>query len=72
MKYWNKQKRYRSTWTVVKIYKITYSPTWDAMKLWCQLNESKSRFYSAPYAPFIWYFENANDALVFKLTHGYK
>lgn len=70
MKYWNKQKNARQHWTKITIQKGNHS--WYALKLWCQLNESKSRFYSGPYLPYLWYFENANDALVFKLTHGYK
>lgn len=65
MKYWNKTKKYRELhWTTVAI-----APgSWDEMKLWCQRHPSKYRFYSGSHERYAWYFEDPEDALVFKLV----
>lgn len=77
MKFYNKKKEYRNTWTKVE------GPAYflrDAAKVWCQRYESNGRFYFGKPAysidveiPFIqiswlWYFENKEDAVIFKLV----
>jgi hypothetical protein len=81
MKYWNKGKRYKTSWHKVRgpaELKV------DNIKRWCQLNGSKDRFsYDGPTVspsifpsypsmirihPGIWYFENSEDAVAFKLV----
>jgi len=65
MKYWNKAKQRRQNWTIITVR------VWHAdAKLWCQRHPSKSKFYANPYSN-IWYFENAQDAVVFKLAWGH-
>ena len=75
MKYYNKKKEYRNTWTIVdgpRAHKAA------EVKRWCQLNGSTDRFYftlnnympfdhgeSRPHWP--WHFENPQDATAFKL-----
>lgn len=79
MKYYNKNKEYRKTWTIID------GPPYylrNKAKMWCQQNPSKGRFYfgipdfeynmgskelfSISFWP--WYFENSEDALAFKLV----
>jgi len=80
MKYWNKSKKCKKSWFRVEGPSQFFS---DNMKLWCQLNGSKKRFFfegptvspsifpSFPNLirvnPQIWYFENSEDAVAFKL-----
>ncbi len=70
MKYWNKRKDCRKQWTLVKM-PFPLSKTFLNLKIWCQRYESKGRFYAGPYTQ-DWYFEFPEDAIVFKLIHGYK
>lgn len=67
MKYWNKSKKYRDTWHTVKIDYDHRTTDWEYMKYWCQYNSSTFRFYSGNYTRNVWYFENSEDALIFKL-----
>lgn len=67
MKYWNKSRKYRDTWTMV-VMDNHHITNWEHLKHWCQNNSSKFRFYSGAYMRNIWYFENPEDALVFKLV----
>ena len=69
MKYWNKQKEKRQHWTLVE---VSRGGRWWELKLWCQRHESKGKFYAGPFRSHEWYFASPEDALVFKLTHGYK
>lgn len=67
MKYCNKNKKYRLTWTTTKppaIYKIA------SAKRWCQLNASPNKFYFH-YTNTKWWFENAEDAVAFSLIWSY-
>jgi hypothetical protein len=82
LKYWNKSKKYRDTWTAVE------GPAYfnrAEVKRWCQLNGSSDRFYFGPYYfkkkvpgfpimkdPWLWYFENSEDALAFSLIWSRK
>lgn len=74
MKYWNKSKKYRESWIVVA------GPQYftDHAKQWCQQQSSKGRFYYSSstqcntkvgiiYYNWKWYFENSEDAPIFKL-----
>lgn len=73
MKYWNKTKKYRETqWTLVIVDYQKSSKSWMQMKVECQRDGSKNRFYTGNYTKNNWYFENEEDALVFKLKYGYK
>jgi hypothetical protein len=73
MKYWNKTKKYREqSWVVVEIDYESAGVPWETLKLLCQRDSSTSRFYSGCYSRRLWYFENPEDALVFKLKYGYK
>ena len=79
MKYWNKSKKYRESWTVIS--DIDPYTEMEA-KRWCQLHESNGRFFFTEKLtyriaddlktvianPRRWYFENAQDATVFKLV----
>lgn len=61
MKYWNKSKNKRDHWTVTIVHTRHVTA-----KRWCQNHPSKAKFYAGPYSN-TWYFEDANDALTFKL-----
>lgn len=76
MKYWNKSKKYRETWT-----KVDGPSHWksEEAKRWCQLNGSSNRFFFRLDFPLAimsisrdfywpWYFENAQDATAFRLV----
>ncbi len=73
MKFYNKKKATRMNWTM-----ITMPDSYDAAnaKIWCQRHLSAGRFYfkhvrvNSKYTYFwtsTWWFESAEDALVFKL-----
>ncbi len=80
MKYYNKKKEYRNTWTIVDgppVYRAA------EVKRWCQLNGSKDRFYFMLNTPLSfnhgerrprwpWYFENPQDAVAFKLVWSHR
>jgi hypothetical protein len=76
MKFYNKNPKLRNTWT--KISPCDFDVI--HLKKWCQNIGSDSRFYFKysyqKFPPFnkpmpshtVWYFENPEDALLFKLT----
>jgi hypothetical protein len=71
MKYWNKTRKYRElSWVSVRIEYDHHNSWWEEMKIWCQRHPSKYRFYSGTYTRSNWYFEDSEDALVFKLRWG--
>lgn len=73
MKFYNKRKVQRSGWC--KVTGPSYHNLYSA-KRWCQQNGSSSRFYFEQhvnaavikYTTPVWYFEDPEDALVFRLT----
>lgn len=64
MKYYNKNPKLREQWTNVAMTRPWQAPT---IKVWCQNNGSKDRFWFGPNFCIDWYFENPEDALIFKL-----
>ncbi len=81
MKFFNRKKEYRDTWTTVE------GPAYyqrAELKRWCQQHPSTGRFYFGPFyfprgafyvedkpdivRPWPWYFEDPQDALAFKLV----
>ena len=79
MKFWNKSKEYRKTWTKAEPKRIWSTmpngssaafPEWQPtaqMKRWCQMQSSKGRFYF-DYPLGSWYFEYEKDATWFLLN----
>jgi hypothetical protein len=82
MKYFNKTKTRRRNWTVVIV--SVKDRTFEGLKVWCQRHPSTHRFYGeiiwnlnkdsegrivSQWAQTKWWFENPEDALVFKLMH---
>jgi hypothetical protein len=80
MKYWNKQKEYRKTWTKI----VGPSGVHDWFR-WCQQHESNGKFYVdaffsagvriSDFSPqrvtyTDWYFEYPNDATLFLLSYS--
>ena len=65
MKYHNKNPKLRERWTSVDIIP---SRGWENPKAWCQRHPSKFRFYGNYDR---WWFEDKEDALIFKLRWGY-
>ena len=68
MKNWNKSKRYReASWHVVDLPAHTRQ-RWrqPEIKLWCQEQPSKGKFYWSPHQN-LWYFELIEDASWFIL-----
>ena len=74
MKYYNKRKKIRQRlWTLVVIpcslESLLYdSQKWQDMRKWCtEYNNTKNRFYVGFYKWNEWWFEDPQDAIVFKL-----
>jgi len=64
MKYFNKRKNARQHWAT--IHANPKHPS-QQLKLWCQRHASPARFY---FVNTKWWFENPEDAVVFKLQWG--
>mgnify|MGYP003337852319 FL=1 len=66
MKYWNKRRQFRDAgWYMVILSDPMYK--WNDLKVWCQQQPSRCRFYSSPWTPNVWYFELESDASWFTL-----
>ena len=67
MQYWNKRRQFQEAgWHRVT---VTRPLTWHDLKIWCQQQPSRGKFYSGPYRnPKVWYFELASDATWFALN----
>jgi hypothetical protein len=79
MKFCNKKKEYRKTWTIIDGPPFYLK---EPAKQWCQQNPSNGRFYfGIPIFDYSagnkelhrienwpWYFENSQDALAFKIV----
>lgn len=63
MKFYNKKKIERSSWSKVVISSMDYE---KERFLWCKRQSSNGRFYRY-YMSFTWYFENEEDATLFAL-----
>ncbi len=63
MKFYNKKKVERSDWIKIR----GPHPHKRDAKIWCQRQNSNGRFYYH-YASSNWWFENQQDAVVFKLV----
>lgn len=63
MKYWNKKKIERSSWSKVVVSSVDYN---KERFLWCQRQPSTGRFYRY-YGNFSWWFEHKEDAVMFAL-----
>jgi len=60
MKYYNKRRQFRDAgWYMVILPDPTYK--------WNDLKVCRSRFYSSPWTPNVWYFELESDASWFTL-----
>ena len=72
MKYWNKDRKIQeTTWHKIELVTFPDPLGWHGLKRWCQLQPSTHKFFSHPVNPRIWYIQDKEDALIFKLKyHG--
>jgi hypothetical protein len=69
MKYWNKDRDVRRVHWIPVAAPNVYSQ--DEAKRWCQLQESKGRFYFH-YTNTRWWFEHERDAVHFAMKWSHK
>ena len=65
MRYWNKRRQFQQAgWHRVT---VTRPLIWHDLKIWCQQQPGRGKFYSGPYGRRVWYFELESDATWFAL-----
>ena len=66
MKYWNKKIQFKDAgWYMITLPDPTYK--WEDLKVWCQQQQGRGKFYTGTYSRNVWYFELEKDASWFCL-----